>query len=749
MALPHQNQLAWKISITLVHFVSLSMTMVRIRHRWRTCRIWWDDYIVVIPWAFDCVSTILLWTKYRNRDISWYIPDPEGFVYSKWFDAFVYFTVIWLSRISLTLSVARIFLPGHRYRIYAFVFISILFLMYLTSILITTFSCPGSPWWNLDYTTCVSASKKADTSIIVGVTIDFAADAVLVAAPLCMFWKVKFTKPSDRILILALFASSIITMLAAGAYCAIWYGAARIGSDSKLLFIMMSHLQATLALLVTNLLVVTMMVYRKFRGSDEDPGSQRARARPFSSDAGTATRERRRTGVLDIGDDVEHYTTSVPSYTIASLAPTSAPGSTSVSVPFTSTSMRSSNPESSAQFLESSQVSNTSITLVHFLSLSMTMVRIRHRWRIGRIGRIWWDDYVAVIPWAFDFVSTILLWTKYKNRDISWYIPDPQEFVYSIWFDGFVYFTTLWFSRICLTLSVVPIFLPGHRYRIYGFIFIAVLFLLYLTNVFIMTFVCPGSPWWNLDYTLCVSGSKSADASVIIGVIMDFGSDAILVAAPLFIFWKVKFPRQSDRILILVLFANSVITMMTTGMFCAVWYASARIGPDSKLLFIMMCHLQVEFPREMHIYNVDSELELGQATLALLVTNLLVVTMMVYRKFRGSDEDSESQRAGDRPFDSDAGTATRERRRTGVLDTGDDVEHYTTSVPSYTIASFTLTSAPGSMSTSVPFTSIYTSTSMRSSDPESSGQFLESSQVSDSNYSLSRVAYDSNESRHH
>lgn len=74
-----------------------------------------------------------------------------------------------LSRISLTLSVARIFLPGHRYRIYAFVFISILFLMYLTSILITTFSCPGSPWWNLDYTTCVSASKKADTSIIVGV----------------------------------------------------------------------------------------------------------------------------------------------------------------------------------------------------------------------------------------------------------------------------------------------------------------------------------------------------------------------------------------------------------------------------------------------------------------------------------------------------------------------------------------------------------------------------------------------------
>ncbi|PPQ82422.1 hypothetical protein CVT25_008369 [Psilocybe cyanescens] len=255
-----------------------------------------------------------------------------------------------------------------------------------------------------------------------------------------------------------------------------------------------------------------------------------------------------------------------------------------------------------------------SITLVHFLSLSMTIVRIRHRWRTGRI---WWDDYIVVIPWAFDFISTILLWTEYKNTDISLYTPDPEGFVYSNWFYAFTYFTIIWyvciifgvepllrdvfdlaltrFSRIGLTLSVAGIFLPGHRYRICAFIFVVVLFLLYFVSVLIGTFSCPGSPWWNLDYTHCNS------TTIIVGVIIDFASDAVLVAAPLFIFWKVKFARQSDRILILALFASSIITMLAAGLFCVVWYAAALIGPDSKLLFIMTGHLQVEFPREMHM----------------------------------------------------------------------------------------------------------------------------------------------------
>lgn len=72
-------------------------------------------------------------------------------------------------------------------------------------------------------------------------------------------------------------------------------------------------------------------------------------------------------------------------------------------------------------------------------------------------------------------------------------------------------------------------------------------------------------------------------------------ADIILVAAPFFMFWKVKFPKPSDRILILGLFASSVITIIALGLYCAVWYAASHIGPESKLLFKMMGHLHVKF----------------------------------------------------------------------------------------------------------------------------------------------------------
>ncbi|KDR74213.1 hypothetical protein GALMADRAFT_99217 [Galerina marginata CBS 339.88] len=308
MPLPPQNHLAWKISITLVHFLSLSSTVVRIGHRLRTSRSWWDDYVVVLPWSLDVIYVISMWAKYKNHDISWYIPDPPGFVYSAWFECFLYFTEIWFSRISLALSVARIFLPGHRYRIWTFIFAAILFLLYLASLLITTFACSGSPWWNLDFSHCVTTASGADIGSIVGVTIDFAADAVLVVAPLLMFWKIDFP-PRQRVLVLVLFSSSIITMIASALYCIIWYAASRFGADSRLLFTMMSHLQATLSLLVCNLLVVTMLIYRKLRGSEEI--LQARAARHLTDSEKRTTHETRRTA-----EDPGNYTTTAPSYTV-------------------------------------------------------------------------------------------------------------------------------------------------------------------------------------------------------------------------------------------------------------------------------------------------------------------------------------------------------------------------------------------------------------------------------------------------
>ncbi|KAF8905751.1 hypothetical protein CPB84DRAFT_1823099 [Gymnopilus junonius] len=320
MTLPTQNQLAWKISITLLHFLAFSSTLVRIGHRWRTRRAWWDDYIVVIPWCFDIIYIVTMWAKYKNHDISWDIPDPSGFIYSAWFDSFLYFSEIWFSRISMTLSVARIFLPGHPYRIWAFGFVVVLFLLYLASLLIATFSCRGTPWWDLNFNNCVSTPSGADVGTIVGVTVDFAADIVLVAAPLIMFWKIDFPR-QERVLVLVLFSSSVLTMIASMLYCTIWYAASRLGPDSRLLFEMMAQLQATVSLLVCNSLVVAMLLYRKLRGC-EDIIQARIRRRRVAEEDKITTSE-----FPQSAEDTDRSVTTAPSYTVIPVSSTSVPSS--------------------------------------------------------------------------------------------------------------------------------------------------------------------------------------------------------------------------------------------------------------------------------------------------------------------------------------------------------------------------------------------------------------------------------------
>lgn len=275
-------------------------------------------------------------------------------------------------------------MPGHRYRIYTFIFAVVLFLMYLLSILVTLLSCPGSPWWDIDYSNCISTSNKAVTAIIVWITgessqcwllcsifsiiilVDCSADIALVITPLLMFWKVKFPRPSDRITILALFAGNLLTIITAGILCAVWLSTMHTGPDSKLLFKMSADLhvefwwyihlicslilgQATLALVVTNLQIVSMMLYRKCRGSDSDPGDRRPDARPFDTDAGTATLQRRRSGIDD-NEAVHYYPTTLPSYTIASLAPSRIPSShpTSTSEPSSASVATTSNSSGSS-----------------------------------------------------------------------------------------------------------------------------------------------------------------------------------------------------------------------------------------------------------------------------------------------------------------------------------------------------------------------------------------------------------------
>jgi len=99
------------VCVTLLQAVSFSATILRLFHRWRTNRLWWDDYVLLLPFVADVLLVILTWTTFgSHRTFSPSVllvlssgltchfaeRDLTGkFFHSDWFSAFLYFTVVW------------------------------------------------------------------------------------------------------------------------------------------------------------------------------------------------------------------------------------------------------------------------------------------------------------------------------------------------------------------------------------------------------------------------------------------------------------------------------------------------------------------------------------------------------------------------------------------------------------------------------------------------------------------------------
>ena len=52
---------------SVFHILALVSTMLRLIHRLRTSRMWWDDYTVVLPLAMNTVNFASLWVLYEYQ----------------------------------------------------------------------------------------------------------------------------------------------------------------------------------------------------------------------------------------------------------------------------------------------------------------------------------------------------------------------------------------------------------------------------------------------------------------------------------------------------------------------------------------------------------------------------------------------------------------------------------------------------------------------------------------------------------
>ncbi|KAH9485639.1 hypothetical protein JR316_0002549 [Psilocybe cubensis] len=199
------NPAAWKGS-----------TFVRLGHRWATKRMWWDDWIAIIPLLGNILDVVIMWLDLGGGVES----NSMNVLFSPWFGTFLFYIIV-------------------------------------------------CAWYNMVFKNCVN--NKGALVGLYATMVYF----LLVISPLTMLWKIKLPRTQRR-LVLALFSSSLVPLLASVVYCVIWGLSSRIGPDFLLILRIMSQLQAGISLLVCNLLVVTMLFYRIVRREIvPDPAAER------------------------------------------------------------------------------------------------------------------------------------------------------------------------------------------------------------------------------------------------------------------------------------------------------------------------------------------------------------------------------------------------------------------------------------------------------------------------------------------
>ncbi|KAF9492587.1 hypothetical protein BDN71DRAFT_1451295 [Pleurotus eryngii] len=278
MGLPTPDISMAKGLISIPHSIALCATVFRSYERWRMGRLWWDDYWAMIALFFDIPN----WLAFLLRP-----PDGSGErflsiesrVGISWVGLICFPLTVWSARISIGVSSVRILPPGRMMRKVAF-YMNVLFGLMCAGLLIYRgYSCGhDSSWHRNPGVQCFFPHNVG----VYNLTTDIIADIMLIAIPLKMLWNVKLTY-NLRPVVLSVFTASIFTTLASIVYVTFMFRAPRWERRLAILVTIMSHLEATTALIVCNLLVLVTHFYRVYRnGQDIESYYPSSRSQPPS-----------------------------------------------------------------------------------------------------------------------------------------------------------------------------------------------------------------------------------------------------------------------------------------------------------------------------------------------------------------------------------------------------------------------------------------------------------------------------------
>ncbi|KAF8880739.1 hypothetical protein BD779DRAFT_1547706, partial [Infundibulicybe gibba] len=211
--------------------------------RFRRHRLWWDDHWAFFGFMVDIILYASALAKPSAMDDSF---SNRQRIIQYWISAIPMPIVVCFARISIAMSVSRILPPRTITRRLLFV-VSVLFALVCLALLIQkVWVCCSDTSWHHN-------------------TTDIISDTFLVVVPLQILWRVRLPR-SQRILIIAIFASSILNSVTGVVYAYfVFAGNSSRSSSSGLITGLAAHVKSAVTLCVCNLLVVVCYLYRVFR----------------------------------------------------------------------------------------------------------------------------------------------------------------------------------------------------------------------------------------------------------------------------------------------------------------------------------------------------------------------------------------------------------------------------------------------------------------------------------------------------
>ncbi|KAF9472860.1 hypothetical protein BDN70DRAFT_997964 [Pholiota conissans] len=243
------------IFLTTLHCVAIGLTIFRFQYRYRTGRLWWDDYFAAVAAGIDTAAIAALWMGYAHSD-------PLQTVRSKTILYSVGLISVaatdWATRISLALAFARIFPPSEPTRVYAVGLASLFATLFVSILIQGILVCRRHSSWI--FNTGIIQCNFSRRVLIYGIVVNVLGDILLVCSPIYTLRRVKLPQ-NQRRLIFTCIAGSTLMSLAGFATSVFQIAPTSWEPGRGFIRVLLGYLESGVSLTICNLLVVVTYIY--------------------------------------------------------------------------------------------------------------------------------------------------------------------------------------------------------------------------------------------------------------------------------------------------------------------------------------------------------------------------------------------------------------------------------------------------------------------------------------------------------